>query len=70
MKIKGYDLKEIEKAVKLLQGFAKAFWKGNHIIEGFNGNSHELKWETYIQQMAIAPDINKYLEQFKDENIR
>ena len=66
------NLKEIKKAVKLLQGFAKEFFPllsggstkkcacGRKISETiYDANYH-------LQQLIISEDILKYLEQFKE----
>ena len=53
MQVKDYDLKEIEKAVKLLQGFAKAFWGDGYLMN--------------LENMSTNPNPLEYLEQFKED---
>ena len=45
-------------------GFAKAFWKGVYYLRPVNRPKE--CYQYHLQEMAIAPDIEEYLEQFKE----
>lgn len=45
--------------------FAKAFWPDDIIGDGRRNDQHS--WQYHIQQLALAEDRFKYIEQFLEE---